>query len=150
VVAAPLKRERVEGMGAKLAQKVWRRCTGTDAYLMDYQFGDCLAEMRALVGATLRAPSILHVLYGDEQLDQLIRFRGLLRCPLVASFHLPSHRVAPRFEVFQTDIAKKIDAAVVLARNQIEPILSFCTGRKSRASKVIDCGFTYARLERNS
>jgi glycosyltransferase involved in cell wall biosynthesis len=114
-----IKREGVNGLSAKVARKIWWKYTATGAYLMDYQFGDWLAEIRALAMATLSPPDILHVLYGDEQLDQLIRFRGLLRCPLVASFHLPSERVARRFELFQPDVGNKIDAAVVLATNQV-------------------------------
>jgi glycosyltransferase involved in cell wall biosynthesis len=130
VDATIIERQRVHGLGAKIAQKIWRRCTATDAYLVDYQFGDWLAEIRALAMATLNPPDVLHVLYGDEQLDQLIRLRGLLRCPLVASFHLPSHRVAPRFEIFQRQIASTIDAAVVLAKNQVGPFEQWICPRK--------------------
>jgi hypothetical protein len=53
VDATIIKRQRVHGLGGKIAQKIWRRCTATDAYLMDYQFGDWLAEIRALAITTL-------------------------------------------------------------------------------------------------
>jgi glycosyltransferase involved in cell wall biosynthesis len=119
VQAKIIKRQSVNGLGARMARKIWQRGNATDAYLLDYQFGDWLAELRAFGTAVLKPPDVLHVLYGDEQLDQLIRFRSLLRCPLVVSFHLPSNRVAHRFEIFQQEIGKRLDAAIVLATNQI-------------------------------
>jgi len=130
VDATIIKRGVTNGLGAKIARKMWQRRNATEAYLLDYQFGDWLAEMKVLTTAVLSPPDILHVLYGDEQLDQLIRFRGLLRCPLVVSFHLPSHRVARRFETFQRDIGKKLDAAVVLATNQIASFERWIDPRK--------------------
>jgi glycosyltransferase involved in cell wall biosynthesis len=61
----------------------------------------------------------VHVLYGDEQLDVLLRHRSMLSAPLVATFHLPVSRVAERFERFQRDLLKGIDAAVVVSRCQL-------------------------------
>jgi glycosyltransferase involved in cell wall biosynthesis len=120
VGANVVKRQTVEGLGLKIARKLWLRRTNADAYLLDYQFGDFLAELKVLTGSLLAPPDILHVLYGDEQLDQLIKHRRLLRCPLVVSLHLPSHRVADRFEVLQRDVGEKIDAAIVLATDQVQ------------------------------
>src|SRR6516225_6677681 len=107
---------------AKLVGKVWQRLTPTGDYLMDYQFGDFLAELKVLLAsAVVSPPDIVHVLYGDEQLDQLLRLRRFLPCPLVASFHLPPDRalVSQRFEAFQTYAADRIDAAIVVATSQI-------------------------------
>jgi glycosyltransferase involved in cell wall biosynthesis len=54
-----------------------------------------------------------------RQLDLLLRWRALLRCRLVVSFHVPADRVSQRFEVIHAGLGKKIDAAIVLARNEI-------------------------------
>jgi glycosyltransferase involved in cell wall biosynthesis len=45
----------------------------------------------------------------------------LLPCPLVATFHLPTNRdlVKARFEQFQKHLLGGIDAAIVVARNQL-------------------------------
>jgi glycosyltransferase involved in cell wall biosynthesis len=130
VEATIIKRHAIDGLGARIARKIWQRGNATDAYLMDYQFGDWLAELRALGAAALKPPDVLHVLYGDEQLNQLIRLRSLLRCPLVVSFHLPSYRVARRFEIFQQEIGTKIDAAIVLATNQVRSFEEWIDPRK--------------------
>ena len=114
-----IKRESPKGTLSWVAQKVWRRYTKTSSYLIDYQFGDWLAEIGILTTNFLRSPDVLHVLYGDEQLDLLLRWRGMLRCPLVVSFHVPADRASQRFEVVQAGLGKKIDAAIVLARNEI-------------------------------
>jgi glycosyltransferase involved in cell wall biosynthesis len=119
VGADVVKREAVDGLGLKVARKLWMRRTKTGAYLLDYQFGDFLAELKVLTSSFFTPPDVLHVLYGDEQLDQLIKCRALLRCPLVVSLHLPSYRVADRFEVLQRDIRQKLDAVIVLATDQV-------------------------------
>jgi glycosyltransferase involved in cell wall biosynthesis len=120
VSANVVERHRVIGLPGKIAQKIWVRQTGTHRYLLDYQFGDLLAELRILSAALVhRDWDVLHALYGDEQLDLLLRYRAWLRGPLVASFHLPSRRVAHRFEIIQPDAGEKIDAAIVLASDQI-------------------------------
>jgi glycosyltransferase involved in cell wall biosynthesis len=66
-------------------------------------------------------PDVVHVLYGDEQLDLLLRRRQLLSCPLIATFHLPPHRVRERFEEIQKHLVSGIDLAVIVARNQLQP-----------------------------
>jgi glycosyltransferase involved in cell wall biosynthesis len=119
VGANVVERGVVDGLALKAARKLWLRRTKTAGYLLDYQFGDFLAELKVLTSSFITPPDILHVLYGDEQLDQLIKHRTLLRCPLVVSFHLPSYRVADRFDVLQPDIRKTIDAAIVLATDQV-------------------------------
>jgi glycosyltransferase involved in cell wall biosynthesis len=119
VGAKIIQRERPMGKLGRVGQKIWRRCTNTDSYLLDYQFGDWLAEIGILGTNFLRPPDVLHVLYGDEQLDLLLRWRALLCSRLVVSFHLPADRVFHRFEVIQRELGKNIDAAIVLAKNQI-------------------------------
>jgi glycosyltransferase involved in cell wall biosynthesis len=113
-------RKRIHGLIEEAGQKIWRDRTETGAYLFDYQFGDLLAEISVLTRGILNPPDLVHVLYGDEQLDQLLRWRRLLRCPLVVTFHQPSHRITHRFENFQKGLATGIDAAIVVSSSQIE------------------------------
>src|SRR5438034_4860061 len=119
VGARIIKRKSPKGTLGRVAQKIWRRYTKTSSYLIDYQFGDWLAEIEILSTSFLRSPDVLHVLYGDEQLDLLLRWRALLRCPLVVSFHLPADRVSHRFDVIQAGLGNNVDAAIVLTRNEI-------------------------------
>lgn len=120
VNAQIVSRHTIDGIMKQVGQKIWRDRTNTREYLFDYQFGDLLAETELLLRALLRPPNIVHVLYGDEQLDQLLRLRRALRCPLVVTFHQPSHRIAHRFEIFQKGLAAGIDAAIVVSSDQVE------------------------------
>ncbi len=117
-----ISRRPVKSLPFRAANKLWVSRTATHSYLMDYQFGDLLAELSVLNAALIRPPSLVHVLYGDEQLDLLLRWRRLLRCPLIVSFHLPHWRAKPRIERFQTNLGRGIDAAIVLSACEVEPM----------------------------
>ena len=103
----------------KAANKVWWHLTPKKDYFRDYQVGDWLAELQALATSFFKPPDVLHVLYGG-QINQLIRWRNLLRCPLVVTFHAPSENAAQRFEKYQKGL--DIDIAVVVATSQIIPM----------------------------
>lgn len=92
-----------------------------DPSLLDYRREDWLAEWKLIASALVRPPDVVHVLYGDEQLDVLLKHRRLLNCPLVATFHLPTsrRRVRERFERQPVYFRRRIDAAVVVARCQL-------------------------------
>ncbi len=106
-------------LAAKLGGKVWQRVTRTPDVFFDYAFGDYLAESRVLLECARRRVDVVHALYGDEQLDLLLRRRRWLRAPLVATFHLPTERVAERWEHQQAHLMDGINAAVVVSRSQV-------------------------------
>lgn len=114
--------QRTEGSGLlrRVLRRLWHMRSRTNVHLLDYKYEDFLAERRLLTRSLLRRPDVVHVLYGDEQLDLLLRRRWLLPCPIVASFHLPTYRVADRFERFQTHLLAGINAAVVVSRCQLK------------------------------
>ena len=98
---------------------VGRRISGPKPYLLDYRFEDWLAEWQTITCARLKRASVVHALWGDEQLDVLLRYRSLLPCPLVATFHLPGRRVRTRFEMQQNSLLGGIDLAVVVSTSQL-------------------------------
>jgi glycosyltransferase involved in cell wall biosynthesis len=104
----------------RIAAFAWRRLSHPKPYLLDYRYEDWLSELYALWRGRFRSPDLVHLLYGDEQLDLLLRRRHLLRCPLVVSFHLPPYRVQDRFENIQKHLLSGIDMAVVVGTNQLE------------------------------
>ena len=114
-----IKRLELSQEMSKASGKIWNRFSNTGAYLEHYQFEDWLAEQRLLIKCLIDPPQAVHVFYGDEQLNLLLRWRRLLRCPLIVTFHLPAQRVVKRFEVFQSEEIKGIDAAIVLAQSEI-------------------------------
>jgi glycosyltransferase involved in cell wall biosynthesis len=105
----------------RVERGLWRGLTHPKPYMLDYRYEDWLVELRVLCRSWLHPPNVVHVLYGDEELDLLLRHRRLLPCPLVASFHLPPNRVRERFEVTQKHLLSGIDVAVVVAKNQLRP-----------------------------
>jgi glycosyltransferase involved in cell wall biosynthesis len=114
-----LKQPRLTGAAARVSKRLWNSVASTNDYLLDYRLEDRLAELRLLAKSLIDPPDAVHVLYGDEQLDFLLRWRTWLRCPLVATFHLPAARTAPRFEHFQAGLIKGIDAAILIARSEM-------------------------------
>jgi len=61
----------------------------------------------------------VHVLYGDEQLNILLKYRSLLRRPLVATFHLPAWLTAERFEADHDRLMRGVDMAVAVSTSQV-------------------------------
>lgn len=118
--ATVVQRAGASGWFGRVWRRLWRKMSRTKFYLLDYGYDDLLAERRLLATSRLRKPDVVHVLYGDEQLDLLLRWRRLLPSPLVASFHLPPVRVANRFERLQKHLLGGIDAAVVVSRCQLK------------------------------
>jgi glycosyltransferase involved in cell wall biosynthesis len=114
-----LRQRRLTGDAARVSKRLWNSVANTNNYLLDYRLEDRLAELRLVAKSLINPPDVVHVLYGDEQLDFLLRWRSWLRCPLVASFHLPAERTAPRFEHFQAGLIRGIDAAILLARSEM-------------------------------
>jgi glycosyltransferase involved in cell wall biosynthesis len=109
-------------LSKRLIFKIWNKTAPPKPYLLDYQFDDWWAEWQLIIQAWIDRPDVFHCLYGDEQLDVILRHRQLLGCPLITTFHLPVNRdqVKTRFENFQTNIIGGIDAAIVVARSQLE------------------------------
>jgi glycosyltransferase involved in cell wall biosynthesis len=117
--AKVISRRILNGEKAKIFNKLWNRLSNSHRYLLDYRFEDWLAELDLLARGLVNPPDAVHVLYGDEQLDFLLRWRSLLRCPLVATFHLPAKSTAERFQNFHAAKIRGIDAAIVVARSEV-------------------------------
>jgi glycosyltransferase involved in cell wall biosynthesis len=88
-------------------------------YLLDYRLGDRLAEEQAYWASWLRGADIVHVLYGDEQLDTLLRRAPAMRARLVTTFHLPAERARERFERVQTHLVERLAGAIVVSTVQL-------------------------------
>ena len=110
-----IARKQIPGLFVKAANKVWRRLTPRNADY-DYQVGDWLAELHALATGFFRPPDVLHVLYSG-QIHLLIKWRKLLRCPLIVTFHAASEKTTQRFDTYHKGLG--IDIAVVVATSQV-------------------------------
>ena len=117
--AVSIRRGAVDSAAAKLGRRVWYSTFKGWHAVVDYQYGDYLAERRALWTSLRGGANLVHALYGDEHLDLLLRRRRWLRAGLVATFHLPTDTVRERWERLQPHLAGGIDAAVVVSRSQL-------------------------------
>ncbi len=107
------------GSAHRFLRLVWRSLARPQ-YLVDYRYEDCLAELNLIFSSRFGANAdVVHVLYGDEQLNLLLQYRLLLRCPLVATFHLPPTLVEERFTTNHRHILDRLDMAIVVSRSQI-------------------------------
>jgi glycosyltransferase involved in cell wall biosynthesis len=119
VGARVFDRPTVKGVLNRIGRIVWGIASKPVPFFSGYKYEDWLAEWQTLISTWLRRTDLVHVLYGDEQLDVLLRRRFLLRCPLAATFHLPTPRVKVRFEQQQKDLLGGIDLAVVVSTCQL-------------------------------
>ena len=117
--AVCVQRYPVHSPVAKLARRAWY-AFASDNDVLDYSFGDLLAEYRVLLECARRRVDVVHALYGDEQLDALLRHRRWLRARLVATFHLPAELATARCQTAPPGFAERLDAAVVVARSQLD------------------------------
>ena len=114
-----IKRVSCRGFTLRCLRAVWRRSYHVSPNITDYTFEDFLAEHKALAASWIMREDILHALYGDEQLAILLRFKSLLPCPIVATFHLPTWRVVERFKRKELDELRRLDGAIVVSTAQL-------------------------------
>ncbi len=84
-------------------------------HLVDYQLADRIVELAALRKLTTGRFDICHCLYGDEQLDLLLRRRSSYSARLTATFHLPWQRSAARFTGQHRDFLHRLDGAITVS-----------------------------------
>lgn len=117
--AVSVRRADVSSRLARLTSQNWQLLSKHWFYLIDYQYGDFLAESRVLRMCATGRVDVVHTLYGEEQLDLLLRRRRFLRAKLVVTFHQPGHKLEDRWETRQAHLARGVDAVVVVARSQL-------------------------------
>ena len=105
---------------SRLGAYLFRGLSKADKYLAAYSLEDLTTELRVLTRAVIRRPDLIHCLYGDQQVDLLLRWRKCLPCPLIATFHMPASVVRDRFEVYHAKYLGAVDAAVVVSQSQVE------------------------------
>jgi glycosyltransferase involved in cell wall biosynthesis len=107
----------------RVAEKIWSRLRRDRSYLLDYQLSDLIAENEVFFRSWFHRAELIHVLYGDDHLDFLLRRSSLLPCPLVATFHLPTESLRQRFEYVQKRELSRLSGAIVVSRSQLQ---EFC------------------------
>lgn len=136
--ARAVTRPDVKGLSGFVSRQIWKR-TVDKSHLLDYRNEDWLAELKLLVRGLNGWPDVVHVLYGDEQLNVLLNYRRLLRCPVVATFHLPTSRTTERFEADHERILGGVDFAIAISTSQVAGLENwFGSGRVAYVPHGID------------
>jgi glycosyltransferase involved in cell wall biosynthesis len=113
-----VRRASFTSRSARLIAAAWDRGVGSPPHLFDYHLGDRIAEGKAFWASFARRADIVHVLYGDEQLNLLLKRAALLRGALIATFHLPAARSRERFERQRAQFGR-LAGAIVLASSEL-------------------------------
>jgi glycosyltransferase involved in cell wall biosynthesis len=87
--------------------------------LPDYRQEDLYSEKELLAKAREIRPDVVHVLYGDDQMDWLLKTDEPLACPLVVSYHLPTVRAIAGLDAIGQSALSRIDAVIVLASYEL-------------------------------
>ena len=128
VGASLIVRKHSARVFSKVLYRIWHRLTPAKDHFRDYQIEDWLNELQALAIGFFAPPDVLHVLY-NSQIHLLLKWRRLLRCRLVVTFHAPFNDVGQhRFDKYQNGL--DIDAAVVVATSQIAPLRRWIAPQK--------------------
>jgi glycosyltransferase involved in cell wall biosynthesis len=114
-----IRRQRLTSTPGLIISKAWEFLFGQRPHLLDYRFGDRIAEERIFWAALTQRADIIHILYGDEQLDLLLAREPALPSHLIATFHLPSTMTRERFERTQRDLLRRLSGAVVVASYEV-------------------------------
>ncbi|MCL2453348.1 MAG: glycosyltransferase family 4 protein [Alphaproteobacteria bacterium] len=114
----------------KIVRKAWEYFFSDRVNLFDYQLGDRIAEEKAFWLALATGARIVHVLYGDEQLNILLRRASLLPGHLVATFHVPAELTRERFEHNQKEALSKLSGAVVVASTEVRAFAAWLGPQK--------------------
>lgn len=114
-----IRRPRLNSLPGQIVSKAWEFLYGNRSHLLEYKFGDRLAEEQVFWSALTSRPDVVHLLYGDEQLDVLLRRAPLLNSRLVATFHLPGATTRDRFERIQREELQRLAGAVVVASCEV-------------------------------
>ena len=102
-------------------KRVLKKIIPSVQYLNGYNLNDMAAEFSCFRTARKTDKSVLHALYGEDQLLFLLKFRKHLKSALVATYHLPAESPFMK-RVLKTDYynrLKALDAAIVVSRSLI-------------------------------
>ena len=127
-----VQRPHTCSLPGKVAGKVWEHFFSdkVSVNLLDYRFNDRIAEEKAFWLAMATRARIVHVLYGDEQLNILLRRASLLPGHLIATFHLPAEQTRERFEHNQKVALSKLSGAVVVASGEVQAFSTWLGSEK--------------------
>jgi len=127
--AHQVQRAHLRWLPSKIVAKAWEYLYHDEVrlvdLLVDYRFEDRVAEEKAFWLALAKRARIVHVLYGDEQLNVLLRRASLLPGHLIATFHLPAEKSRERFERSQKRELNRLSGAVVVASAEVRAFASW-------------------------
>lgn len=105
----------------KIRKGIWKKIVPSSRNVNGYDFRDFLAELKTFYNAKRVNADVVHSLYGDDQLNMLLKFRHKLNCALVGSYHLPARSEFVQ-RVAKTGAYKRLnrlDAGIVVSNSMV-------------------------------
>jgi len=104
-----------------IRRKVLRRIMPSVQNANRYSLKDLAAEIRAIITIKKCNADVLHALYGEDQLNILLKYRNRVHCAMVATYHLPVESYFMK-HIVENNVYKKLsvlDAVVVMSNSMI-------------------------------
>ncbi|WP_234571732.1 glycosyltransferase family 4 protein [Rhodohalobacter sp. 614A] len=107
-----------------LSHKSWKYLVPSSRFVNHYEPVDFFSELKILRKTFRSDFDIIHVLYAEDQLNFLLKFRKYLDCSLIATFHMPasSKYVQKAISAGHYRNFKKLDAAIVVSHSMVDLI----------------------------
>ena len=117
--ASVVARPEFTSFPLRALEKLWSYWNETSLIHPHYRMEDRIAEEKTFWNAIVGRVDIVHALYGDEQVDLLLRRIGLLRAPLVLSFHYPLERIRHVFRNVPKETLARIGGVTTVGLHDI-------------------------------
>lgn len=112
--AIEISRPALASLSGRAWNKAWTLRHAHHAIHPRYEFADRLVEEQAFWTAWRHRSGIIHALYGDEQIDVLLRRISLLPGKLVLTLHLPLNQIRQTFSRYPDEIMRRLGGVVVV------------------------------------
>lgn len=128
--------------GDRFLRRVFARRWKRPTYRLDYRYEDLWVERKAIFHAAFGNYAVTHCIYGDEQLDLLLRQRKKLNSKLVATFHLPWNQSRIYFERMGVRWDECLDGAIAVSSDLASSLAGvFGEGKVAYIPHGIDTDF---------
>jgi glycosyltransferase involved in cell wall biosynthesis len=117
--ASAVKRPVLTSFLARSAEKLWNYRYGSSVFHSHYRLEDRLAEELIFWKTLGGHVDIVHALYGDEQVDLLLRRIKFLSARLVLSLHYPVEQVQQLFRAVPKATLARIGGVVAVGASDV-------------------------------
>lgn len=110
-----------------LSHRLWNYLVPSSRSVNHYHPSDFYAEMKIFKKSFMQGFDVIHALYGEDQLNFLLRFKERLRSKLIGSFHMPmeSEYVQRAIKRNHYNNLQHLDAAIVVSKSMMSDFVQW-------------------------